>query len=100
MLLLSRFPGVRTVGSRRSYKKSRSTQRGLRVDTDLVEFRQLQEVGIFPTWFILWLRAILWMGICRGLDGCVFGLKIFEPSGGNPYSVIVNSADPWVSLFT
>ena len=25
------------------------------------------------------------MGICRGLDGRVFGLKIFEPSEENPY---------------
>ena len=47
MLLLSRFSVIRTVGSRRSKKQSRSTQRGLRVETDLVEFRQLQEVGIF-----------------------------------------------------
>ena len=43
----ARFLAIRTVGSRRSKKQSRSTQRGLRVDTDLVEFRQLQEVGIF-----------------------------------------------------
>ena len=41
--------------------------------------------GSFPIWFNLWLRAILWMGICRGLDGCVLGLKIFEPSEENPY---------------
>ena len=34
-------------GSRRSKKQSRSTRRGLRVTTYLVEFRQLQEVGIF-----------------------------------------------------
>ena len=47
MCLLSRFPAVRTVGSQRSKNQSRSTQRGLRVDTDLVEFRQLQEVEIF-----------------------------------------------------
>ena len=47
MCLLSRFATVRTVGSRRSKKQSRSTRRGLRVDIDLVEFRQLQEVGIF-----------------------------------------------------
>ena len=46
-LLLSRFLVVRTVGSRRSKKQSRSTRQGLRVDADLVEFRQLQEVGIF-----------------------------------------------------
>ena len=25
------------------------------------------------------------MGICRGLDGRVIDLKIFEPSGENPY---------------
>ena len=68
--------------------------------TDFVEFRQLQEVGISPNWFILWLRAILWMGVCRGLDCHVIGLKIFEPSGENPYCVAVNSADPRVSLFT
>ena len=47
VLLLSRFSAIRTVGSRRSKKQSRSTRRGLRVDTDLVEFQQFQEVGIF-----------------------------------------------------
>ena len=47
MCLLSRFPAIRTVGSRRSKKQSCSTRRGLRVGTDLVEFQQLQEVGIF-----------------------------------------------------
>ena len=47
MCLLSIFATVRTVGSQRSKKQSRSTRRGLRVDTDLVEFRQLQEVRIF-----------------------------------------------------
>ena len=36
--LLSRFLAVWTVGSRRSKKKSRFMRRGLRVDTDLVEF--------------------------------------------------------------
>ena len=46
-LILSRFAAIRTVGSRRSKKQSRSTWRGLRMDTDLEEFRQLQEVGIF-----------------------------------------------------
>ena len=46
-LIFSRFSAVRTVGSRQSKKQSRSTRRGLRVDTDLVEFQQLQEVGIF-----------------------------------------------------
>ena len=45
--LLSRFAIDRTVGFRRSKKESCSTRRGLRVCTNLVEFRQLQEVGIF-----------------------------------------------------
>ena len=47
MQLLSRFPGVRTVGSLRAKKQSCSTQQGLRVGTGFVEFRQLQEVGVF-----------------------------------------------------
>ena len=44
---LSRFPGYRTVGSRRSKKQSCSTRQELRVGIDFVEFQQLQEVGIF-----------------------------------------------------
>ena len=44
---LSRFPVIRTVGSRQSKKQSQSTRQGLRVGTDFVEFQQLQEVGVF-----------------------------------------------------
>ena len=47
MCILSKFLAVRTVGSQWSKKQSFSTWQGLRVDTDLVEFRKLQEVGIF-----------------------------------------------------
>ena len=47
MRLLSIFPGVRTVGSLRAKKQSCSMRQGLRVDTDFVEFQQIQEVGIF-----------------------------------------------------
>ena len=47
MFLLFRFFAVRTVGSLRSKKQSRSTRLGLSVDTDFEEFIQLQEVGIF-----------------------------------------------------
>ena len=48
MQLLSRFPGFRTVGSRRAKKQSCSTRHGLRVDTSFGgEFQQLQEVGVF-----------------------------------------------------
>ena len=45
--LISRFLDVRIVSSRRSKKQSCSTQQRLRVGTDFVEFRQLQDVGIF-----------------------------------------------------
>ena len=37
-LILSRIPADRTIGFRQSKKESCSTRRGLRVDTDLVEF--------------------------------------------------------------
>ena len=47
MQLLSRFPSVQTVRSRRDKKQSCSMLQGLRVDTYFVEFRQLQEVGVF-----------------------------------------------------
>ena len=47
MQLLSRFPGVRTVGSCRAKKQSCSTLQGLCVDTDFVNFRQLQKVRVF-----------------------------------------------------
>ena len=46
MQLLSRFPGFRTVGSRRAKKQSCSTRQGLRVGTGFGVFRQLREVGI------------------------------------------------------
>ena len=47
MQLLSRFPGFRTVGSRRVKKQICSTRQGLRVGTGFVEFQQLREVGVF-----------------------------------------------------
>ena len=46
--LLSRFPGVQTVGFRRAKKQSCSMQEGLRVGTSFVEFRQtLEGRGLF-----------------------------------------------------
>ena len=47
MQLLSRFPGFQTVSSRRAKKQSCSTRQGLRMNTNFVEFRQIQEVGVF-----------------------------------------------------
>ena len=45
--LFSRFPGVWTVGSRRSKRQSCSTLQGLHVGIGFVDFRQLREVGVF-----------------------------------------------------
>ena len=69
------------------------------MDTNLVEFRQLQEVWIFSyLCYSLakshvngWGRSEVW--ISR-----VFGLKTFEPSGEN-HHCFVYSANPRVSLF-
>ena len=85
MLILSRFPAIRTVSSRWSKKQSRSTLQGLRVDTNLVEFRQLQEVGIFS--YLVYSLAkshVNGWGCSEAWISRVFGLKTFEPSGENP----------------
>ena len=69
--------------------------------TDFVEFRKLQEVGIFS--YLVYSLAKSYFngwGFIEGLDGRVFGLKIFEPSEENPYCVVVNSVEPRVLLFT
>ena len=65
-----------------------------------MEFRQIKEVGIFSYLVYSLAKSHLWMGICTGLDGRVFGLKIFEPSEEIPTCVALNSANPRVSLFT
>ena len=85
-LLLSRFATVRIVGSRRSKKQSRSTRRVLRVDTDLEEFQQLQEVGIFSySCYSLAKSHINGWGCSEAWISRVFGLKTFEPSRENPH---------------
>ena len=81
-LLFSIFSIVRTVGSRRSKKQSRSTWQGLRVDIDLVEFQQLQEVGIFSyLCYSLAKSHVNGWGCSEAWISRVFGLKTFEPSG-------------------
>ena len=83
-LLLSRFSGVRTVGSRWRKKQSRSTRRGLCVDTDLVEFRELKEVGIFSyLCYSLSKSHVNGWRCSKAWISRVFGLKTFEPSGEN-----------------
>ena len=86
MCLLSRFPAVWTVGSRRSKKQSRSTRQGLRVDTDLEEFQQFQEVGIFSyLCYSLAKSHVNGWGCSEAWISRVFSFKTFEPSGENPH---------------
>ena len=59
MQLLSRFPGFRTVGSRRAKKQSFSTQQGLRVGTGFGEFQKLQEVGVFSYSVIFGFKSLM-----------------------------------------
>ena len=47
-MLLSKIPGNRTVGFRRSKKGKRSTRSRLRVDPGFVEFPQTLRGRIFP----------------------------------------------------
>ena len=56
------------------------------MDTDLVEFRQLQEVGIFSyLCFSLAKSQVNGWGCFEAWNSRVFGLKTFEPSGENPH---------------
>ena len=56
------------------------------MDTDLVQFRQLQEVGIFSyLCFSLAKSQVNGWGCFDAWNSRVFGLKTFEPSGENPH---------------
>ena len=57
MKILSRFPGFRTVGSRRANKQSCSTRQRLCAGTGFVEFQQLQEVVSYS--FIFGFKSIV-----------------------------------------
>ena len=59
MQFLSKFPDFWTVDSYRDKKQSCSTRQGLRVDTYFVEFRQLQEVGVFSYSVIFGFKSLV-----------------------------------------
>ena len=70
------------------------------MDTDLVEFRQLQEVGIFSySCNSLAKSHVNGWGCSKAWISRVFGLKTFKPSGEILIVVAVNSANKRVSLF-
>ena len=47
-MLLSKIPGDRVVGFRRSKKEKRSTRSRLHMDPEFASFDKLQEVGVSP----------------------------------------------------
>ena len=56
------------------------------MDTNLVEFQQLQEVGIFSyLCYSLAKSHVNGWGCSEAWISHVFGLKTFEPSGENPH---------------
>ena len=56
------------------------------MDTDLVEFRQIQEVGIFSyLYYSLAKSHVNGWGCSGAWISHVFSLKTFEPSGENPH---------------
>ena len=56
------------------------------MDTELVEFQKLQEVGIFSYMCYSLAKSLVngW-GCSEAWISSVFGLKTFEPSGENPH---------------
>ena len=71
------------------------------VDTDLVEFRQLQEVEVFS--YLLYSLAkshVNGLECFRACFSSKFNLKSFESSGKNSYLCGREQCHPRVSLFT
>ena len=70
------------------------------MNTNLVEFRQLQKVRIFSyLCYSLAKSRVNGWGCSEAWISRVFSLKTFKPSGENPIVVAVDSANSRVSLF-
>ena len=89
-MLLSKIPGNRTVGFRRSKKGKRSMQSRLRVDPGFASFDKLQEVGFSPYLsFYSHLNVLLMFRLNEAVRGRLIGPKtgdridrIFERENG------------------
>ena len=78
-MLLSKIPGNRIVGFRRSKKGKRSTQSRLRVDPGFASFDKLLEVGFLPTWVLFLLLSVLQMfRLFEAVRGCLIGPKTWD----------------------
>ena len=78
-MLLSKIPGNRTVGFRRSKKGKRSTRRRLHVNPGFVSFDKLQEVGVSPYLCLFpFLRVFPCFGWFEAVRGRLIGPKTWD----------------------
>ena len=78
-MLLSKIPGDRTVGFRRSKKGKRSTQSRLHVDPGFASFDKLQEVEFSPyLGFIPILNVLLMFWLNEAVRGRWIGPKTWD----------------------
>ena len=83
-MLLSKIPGNRTVGFRRSKKGKRSTWSRLRVDPGFVEFPQIPRGRISPYLsFYFHLNVLLMFRLNEAARGCWIGPKTWDRIIGN-----------------
>ena len=101
-MLLSKIPGNRTVGFRRSKKGKRSTRSSLRVDPGFWSFLKLQEVGFSPYLsFTLILRVFRCFDWFKAVRGRLIGPKTWGRIVGIflGFSVLVVTAQKFRGLF-
>ena len=75
-MLLSKIPGNRTVGFRRTKKEKRSTRSRLRVDPGFTSFDKILEVGFSPyLGFIPIFSTFQMFELIEAIRGCLIGPK-------------------------
>ena len=78
-MLLSKIPGNRTVGFRRSKKEKRSTRSRLHVDPEFASFDKLLEVGFSPyLGFIPIFSTFQMFELIEAIRGCLIGPKHWD----------------------
>ena len=79
VFLLSKIPGNRTVGFRRSKKRKRSTRSRLRVDPGFASFDKLQKVGFSPYLGLIPIFSVFRMfESIEAIGGCWIGPKTWD----------------------
>ena len=75
-MLLSKIPGNRTVGFRRSKKGKRSTRSRLRVDPGFLSFDKLQEVEVSP--YLCFIPNFKCFSMFEAVRGRLIGPKTWD----------------------